>query len=67
MKKLIAIVILTICAYLPAFSQNTDYSRSGKNGVWFEVRNDTYGFVKMDNTNIDGSRIVIDLVRVNFQ
>ena len=28
--------------------------------------NDTYGFVKMDNTNIDGSRIVIDLVGVNF-
>ena len=29
--------------------------------------NDTYGFVKMENTNIDGSRIVIDLVEVNFQ
>ena len=28
--------------------------------------NDTYGFVKMDNTNIDGSRIVIDLVGTNF-
>lgn len=28
--------------------------------------NDTYGFVKMENTNIDGSRIVIDLVGVNF-
>ena len=41
MKKLITIVILTACACLPSFSQNTEYSRSGKNGVWFEVRNDT--------------------------
>lgn len=28
--------------------------------------NDTYGFVKMDNTNIDGSRLEIDLVETNF-
>ena len=28
--------------------------------------NDTYGFVKMDNTNIDGSRIEIKLVGTNF-
>ena len=28
--------------------------------------NDTYGFVKMDNTNIDGSRLVVDLVGTNF-
>ena len=41
MQKLITIVILTACACLPSFSQNTEYSRSGKNGVWFEVRNDT--------------------------
>ena len=41
MKKLFAIVFLTVCAFLPAFSQNTEYSRSGKDGVWFEVRNDT--------------------------
>ena len=41
MKKLITIAILTVCACLPAFSQNTEYSRSGKDGVWFEVRNDT--------------------------
>ncbi len=41
MQKLITIVILTACACLPAFSQNTEYSRSGKDGVWFEVRNDT--------------------------
>ncbi len=41
MKKLITIVILTACACLPSFSQTTEYSRSGKNGVWFEVRNDT--------------------------
>ena len=103
MKKPITIIVLTIFAYLSAFSQTTEYSRSGKDGVWFEVRNDTacevvtpmgafpcikveavaksrigktyltayyndtYGFVKMDNTNIDGSRIVIDLVEVNFQ
>ena len=41
MKNLITIAILTVCACLPAFSQNTEYSRSGKDGVWFEVRNDT--------------------------
>ncbi|MBR6174583.1 MAG: hypothetical protein IKQ52_03210, partial [Bacteroidales bacterium] len=41
MKKLITIVILTACACLPSFSQTTEYSRSGKNGVWFEVRSDT--------------------------
>jgi hypothetical protein len=41
MKKLFAIVFLTVCACLPAFSQNTEYSRSGKDGVWFEVRSDT--------------------------
>ena len=41
MKKLFAIVFLAVCACLPAFSQNTEYSRSGKDGVWFEVRNDT--------------------------
>ena len=28
--------------------------------------NDTYGFVKMDNTNIDGSRLVVDLVGTDF-
>ena len=28
--------------------------------------NDTYGFVKMDNTNIDGSRIEIKLVGIAF-
>lgn len=28
--------------------------------------NDTYGFVKMDNTNIDGSRLEINLVGTNF-
>ena len=28
--------------------------------------NDTYGFVKMDNTNIDGSRLLVDLVGTNF-
>ena len=66
MKNLITIAILTVCACLPAFSQNTEYSRSGKDGVWFEVRNDTYGFVKMDNTNIDGSKIIINLVETNF-
>ena len=100
MKKPITIIVLTIFAYLSAFSQTTEYSRSGS--VWFEVRNDTacevvtpmgtlpcvkveavaksrigktyltacyndtYGFIKMDNTNVDGSRIVIDLVGVNF-
>ena len=41
MKKLITIVILTAYTCLPAFSQNTEYSRSGKDGVWFELRNDT--------------------------
>ena len=41
MKKLFTIVFLTVCAFLPAFSQDTEYSRSGKDGVWFEVRNDT--------------------------
>ena len=41
MKNLITIAILTVCACLSAFSQNTEYSRSGKDGVWFEVRNDT--------------------------
>ena len=41
MKEISTIVILTVCACLPAFSQNTEYSRSGKNGVWFEVRMDT--------------------------
>ena len=41
MKNLITIAILTVCACLPAFSQNTEYSRSGKDGVWFEVRTDT--------------------------
>ena len=41
MKKLITIVILTAYTCLPAFSQNTEYSRSGKDDVWFEVRNDT--------------------------
>ena len=41
MKKLFNIVFLAVCACLPAFSQNTEYSRSGKNGVWFEVRSDT--------------------------
>ena len=41
MKKIIPFVILTVCACLPAFSQTTEYSRSGKDGVWFEVRNDT--------------------------
>lgn len=66
MKNLITIAILTVCACLPAFSQNTEYSRSGKDGVWFEVRNDTYGFVKMDNTNIDGSKIIINLAETNF-
>ncbi|MBR6062979.1 MAG: hypothetical protein IKP54_02285 [Bacteroidales bacterium] len=102
MKNLITIAILTVCACLPAFSQNTEYSRGGKDGVWFEVRNDTacevitpmgtlscvkveamaksrigkthltayyndtYGFVKMDNTNIDGSKIIINLRETNF-
>jgi hypothetical protein len=102
MKKIIPFVILTVCACLSAFSQNTEYSRSGKDGVWFEVRNDTacevvtpmgtlpcvkveavaqsrigktlltayyndtYGFVKMDNTNIDGSKIIINLAETNF-
>lgn len=28
--------------------------------------NDTYGFVKMDNTNIDGSRLLVNLVETNF-
>ncbi|MBP5649649.1 MAG: hypothetical protein J6X01_01055, partial [Bacteroidales bacterium] len=28
--------------------------------------NDTYGFVKMDNTNIDGSWLQVDLVETNF-
>ena len=28
--------------------------------------NDTYGFVKMDNTNIDGSKIIINLMETNF-
>ena len=28
--------------------------------------NETYGFVKMDNTNIDGSRLLVDLVGTNF-
>ena len=28
--------------------------------------NDTYGFVKMDNTNIDGSKIIINLAETNF-
>lgn len=41
MKEISTIVFLTVCACLPAFSQNTEYSRSGKNGVWFEVRMDT--------------------------
>ncbi|MBQ4441371.1 MAG: hypothetical protein II899_04610 [Bacteroidales bacterium] len=41
MKKLFTIVFLTVCTCLPALSQNTEYSRSGKNGVWFEVRMDT--------------------------
>ena len=41
MKKPITIIALTIFACLPALSQNTEYSRSGKDGVWFEVRNDT--------------------------
>ncbi len=66
MKKIIPFVILTVCACLPAFSQTTEYSRGGKDGVWFEVRNDTYGFVIMDNTNIDGSKIIINLVETNF-
>ena len=66
MKNLITIAVLTVCACLPAFSQNTEYSRGGKDGVWFEVRNDTYGFVKMDNTNIDGSKIIINLAETNF-
>lgn len=41
MKELFTIVFLTVCACLPAFSQNTEYSRSGKDGIWFEVRSDT--------------------------
>ena len=41
MKKPIIIIVLTIFAYLSAFSQTTEYSRSGKDGVWFEVRIDT--------------------------
>lgn len=41
MKEISTIVFLTVCACLPTFSQNTEYSRSGKNGVWFEVRMDT--------------------------
>ncbi len=41
MKELFTIFFLAVCACLSAFSQNTEYSRSGKNGVWFEVRNDT--------------------------
>ena len=28
--------------------------------------NETYGFVKMDNTNIDGSKIIINLMETNF-
>ena len=28
--------------------------------------NETYGFVKMGNTNIDGSRLLVDLVGTNF-
>lgn len=28
--------------------------------------NDTYGFVKMNNTNIDGSRLLVNLVETNF-
>ena len=28
--------------------------------------NDTYGFAKMDNTDIDGSRLLVDLVGTNF-
>lgn len=28
--------------------------------------NETYGFVKMDNTNIDDSRLLVDLVGTNF-
>ena len=41
MKNLITVAILTVCACLQASSQITEYSRSGKDGVWFEVRNDT--------------------------
>jgi len=28
--------------------------------------NDTYGFVKMENTNIDGSRLLVNLVETYF-
>ncbi|MBR6132344.1 MAG: hypothetical protein IKQ20_10850, partial [Bacteroidales bacterium] len=41
MKELFTIFFLAVCACLPAFSQNTEYSRSGKDGIWFEVRSDT--------------------------
>ena len=40
-------------------------SRIGKNRLT-AYYNDTYGFVKMDNTKIDGSRIEIMLVGITF-
>ncbi len=42
MKRIItALIALTTLTLFTAEAQNTEYSRSGKNGVWFEVRNDT--------------------------
>ena len=52
MKKPITIIVLTIFACLPAFSQNTEYSRSGKDGVWFEVKNDTANPCRYTEDNI---------------
>jgi hypothetical protein len=52
MKKLITIVILTAYTCFSAFSQNTEYSRSGKDGVWFEVKNDTANPCRYTEDNI---------------
>ena len=42
MKRIItALIALTTLTLFTAEAQNTEYSRSGKDGVWFEVRNDT--------------------------
>ena len=38
---LLFLLPLTALTLFTAQAQNTAYSRSGRNGVWFEVRNDT--------------------------
>ena len=49
------------CVKVEAVAQ----SRIGKTHLT-AYYNDTYGFVIMDNTNIDGSKIIINLVETNF-